>query len=457
MNARPNSFLLTFLLINFLFAFHHKLLSQDRSINKACLPPSEQDLVSLLQEITSLTQDQGLQIGGMIAGAFTNKEQIDYVLWLKEQANNKAPAKRQIFKLACQESKWEIVCKGMLPAGLSLSKKNFVDVTGDAVLELLYNFSYVEQQCVDGCAIVSFQKDSLETLYHKKEYNNCQNIDWSHYKTPMDLPFVRYQLSLVSHPLEPHILEKRFFKKYHGGLNQEAVIQQAHIDSTATPLVYHRGSHQFIETLELDCDSLSFVNEQLDIRHPAVRLAEQHINKNTTQYFDIEGVYRAHFSNKNQIDYLFYTNPFQQNSTSSLKRKAIKISCDGIAWKVIGVLYVAANFSKENIQDVNGDGIDEILDEQIQSDGNAYTKNYRILSFRNRAGQLIYTHKNHYASSNSTALLPSSNNIEALDPQYTIRFEDLDNDGIKELIQSSSQGKFIFVYDTLQDRYILQP
>ena len=86
MNLRPKQFILSFFLINVLFAFHNILLSQDSSINKTCMPPSEQELVLLLQEITSLSQRQGLQIGGMVTGAFTKKEQIDCVLWLKEQA-----------------------------------------------------------------------------------------------------------------------------------------------------------------------------------------------------------------------------------------------------------------------------------------------------------------------------------------------------------------------------------
>ncbi|MBL4649480.1 MAG: hypothetical protein JKY03_07080 [Aureispira sp.] len=419
------------------------------------MPPSEQELGLLLQEITSFTQHQGLQIGGLVAGAFTKKEQTDYMLWLKEQAKKGAPAKRQIFKLVCRQSKWKIACKGILPAGLTLSEKNFVDVTGDGVLEFLYNFSYINEQCVNGCAILSFQKDSLEELYHKKEQHDCQQIDWNVY-AHSDLPFIRYQLSFIDAPLKSQVIVKRFLKKYHGGTSQETVIKQASIDSSSITLVYHRASRQFIQPLETPCNPLDFSDGKMDIRHPAVRLADQHINKNTNQYFNIEGVYRAHFSNKDQVDYLFYTNPFQNNPTRPLKRKAIKISCDGTKWKVIGILYVAPNFSADHIQDVNGDGIDEIIDDQIQLEENACTKNYRILSFKNRVGQLIYAHKNHYTSCDNN-LTSSQADGESLGLEYSIHFEDIDKDGIKELIQSSNQGKLIFVYDKLQGRYIPQP
>ena len=214
MNLRPNQFIFFGFLINFLFASHTLLLSQDSSINKSCMPPSEQELALLLQEITSSTQHQGLQIGGLVAGAFTKKEQTDYILWLKEQVEKGVPAKRQIFKLVRQESKWKIACKGILPPGLSLSEKNFVDVTGDGVLEFLYNYSYIKEQCVDGCAILSFQKDKVEELYGKKEENNCQNIDWSLYSSKSYLPFIHYQLDFVDDASEQHITVKRFIKKY---------------------------------------------------------------------------------------------------------------------------------------------------------------------------------------------------------------------------------------------------
>jgi len=421
------------------------------------MPPTEQELVLLLQEITSSTQHQGLQIGGIVAGVFTKKKQIDHILWLKEQTQKGAPAKRQIFKLVCQQSEWKIACKGVLPEGITLSENNFVDVTGDGILEFLYNFSYINQQCVDGCAILSFQKDSLEELYSKREQNNCQNIDWSLYKAPMDLPFIRYQLNFIDDPLEPHVSLKRFIKKYRSGDSQEAVIKQASLDSSTITFVYHRTSRQFIQPLEVACNALDFTDGKLDIRHPAVRLADQHINKNTKQHFDIKGVCRAHFSNENQVDYLFYTNTFQTNPGRPLKRKAIKISCDGTQWKVLGILYVAANFSIENIQDVNGDGIDEILYEQIQVEGNACTKTYRILSFKNKVGQLIYSHKNHYTFCNNYALLPNQVGGEPLGLEYFIHFEDIDKDGRKELIRSSSQGKLIFIYDPLQDRYVPTP
>lgn len=457
MNLSPTQFIIYVHLINFLFAFNTVLLSQDSSINSSCMPPSEQELVLLLQEITSFTQHQGLHIGGMVAGAFTKKEQTDYILWLKEEAEKGAPAKRQVFKLVCHQSKWKIVGRGVLPAGLTLCKNNFVDVTGDGVLEFLYNFSYVKEECVDGCAILSFQKDSLEELYYKKEQNNCQNIDWSLYALHSDLPFIRYQLSFIDAPLKSHIILKRFLKKYHGGTSQEAVIKQASVDSSSITLVYHRASRRFISPLEVACNPLDFADGTMDIRHPAVRLADQHINKNAKQLFDIEGVYRAHFSNKNQVDYLFYTNTFQNNPTRPLKRKAIKISCDGTQWKVIGILYVAANFSAEHIQDVNGDGVDEIIDEQVQLQENACTKTYRILSFKNRVGQLIYAHKNHYTSCHNKFTLPNQADGEPLGLEYSIHFEDLDKDGIKELIQSSNEGKRPFVYDKLQDRYIPQP
>lgn len=455
MNSRPNRFISYIYLINFLFAFHTILLSQDNSINRPCMPPSEQELVVLLQEITSLTQHQGLQIGGMVTGVFTKKEQTDCILWLKEQSQKGTPTKRQVFKLVCRASKWEIAGKGLLPAGLILSEKNFVDVTGDGILECLYNFSYINEHCVDGCAILSFQKDSFEELYHKKEQNNCQDVDWNLYAPQSDLPFIRYQLNFVDTLSEPHIILKRFIKKYRGGASQEAVLQQASVDSSSISLVYHRASRQFIQPLELACNPSDFANGKINIRHPAVRLADQHINKNATQYFDIEGVYRAHFSDKNQVDYLFYTNTFQNNSTGASKRKAIKISCDGTQWKVIGILYISANFSANNIQDVNGDGIDEIIDEQVQLQTNACTKNYRILSFRNRVGQLIYAHKNHYTSCNHDDFSDQPNG-EPIDLEYSIRFEDIDKDGIKELIQSSSQGEITFIYDMLQDRYIPQ-
>lgn len=457
MNSRPTQFILYIFLINFLFAFQTNLLSQDSSINKTCMPPSEQELTLLLQKITTNTQHQGLQIGGIVAGSFSQKEQTDYILWLKEHRQEGSQKNRRIFKLVCRQSKWKIAGEGILPAGITLSEKNFVDVTGDGVLELLYSFSYINAHCVDGCAILSFQKDSLEELYTKKEQNNCQNIDWSRYKSPMDLPFICYHLNFVQQPSETYIEEKRFLKKYNGGHSQETVLQQASLDSSSIQLVYHRGSRQFIQALEVACDSLAFANGQIDIRHPAVRLAEQHINKNSAQYFQIEGVYRAHFSSTTQVDYLFYTNSFSSNSEGLLKRKAIKISCDGSAWKVVGLLYLAANFSADNIQDVNGDGIDEIIDEQIHSETNACTKTYRILSFKNRVGQLIYAHKNHYTfCNNNNNLLPNRADGEAIGLEYSIDFEDMDDDGTKELIQSSSQGKQIFVFDALQGRYILQ-
>jgi len=457
MNSNPNRFIFYAHLINFLFAFHTILLSQDSSINSPCMPPSEQELVLLLQEITSLTQHQGLQIGGLVAGFFTKKEQTDYMLWLKEEAEKGTPANRQIFKLSCRQSKWKIVGRGVLPAGLTLSEKNFVDVTGDGVLELLYNFSYIREQCVDGCAILSFQKDTLEVLYHKKEQNNCQNIDWSLYAPQSDLPFIHYQLNFIDAPSAPHVIVKRFLKKYHGGTSQESVIKQASVDSSSLLLVYHRASRQFIQPLEVACNPLDFANGKMDIRHPAVRLADQHINKNAKQAFNIEGVHRAHFSNKDQVDYLFYTNTFQNSPTRPLKRKAIKISCDGTKWKVVGILYVAANFTAENIQDVNGDGVDEIIDEQVQFQENACTKTYRILSFKNRVGQLIYTHKNHYTSCDEVHILADQTDRETLGLDYSIHFEDIGKDGIKELIQSSSEGTLTFIYDKLQDRYILQP
>jgi hypothetical protein len=455
MHLRPNSFIFYLHLIHFLFAFQTILLSQDSSINKACVSPSEQELVLLLQEITSFTQHQGLHIGGMVRGVFTKKEQIDCILWLKEQTVKGATAKRQIFKLVCNQSKWEIVGKGVLPPGLVLSENNFVDVTGDGILECLYNYSYVHEQCTDGCAILSFQKNNFEELYHKKEHNNCQNIDWSLYTPESNLPFIRYQLNFIDAPSKPHIIVKRFLKKYHGGSSQEAVIKQASIDSSSISLVYHRASRQFIQVLDVDCNALDFSDGKMDIRHPAVRLADQHINKNAKQAFDIEGVYRAHFSNKEQVDYLFYTNTFKNNSTGSVKRKAIKISCDGTQWKVIGILYVAANFDADKIQDINGDGIDEILDEQTLTNKNACTRTYRILSFKNRVGQLIYAHKNHYTSCD-TDQLSNPTNGEPIDLEYSIHFEDIDKDGIKELIQSSSQGKRTFVFDALQDRYVPQ-
>ncbi|CAA6809367.1 MAG: Unknown protein [uncultured Aureispira sp.] len=421
------------------------------------MPPSEQELVLLLQEITSLTQHQGLKIGGMVAGPFTKKTQTDYLLWLKEEVEKGAPAKRQVFKLSCRQSKWKIVGKGILPAGLTLSEKNFVDVTGDGILELLYNFSYIKEQCVDGCAISSFQKDSLDILYYKKEQNNCQNIDWNLYAPNSDLPFIYYQLNFIADPLEPRVVVKRFLKKYHGGTSQESVIKQASVDSSALLLVYHRASRQFIQPLDIACNALDFENGKIDIRHPAVRLADQHINKNPKQSFDIEGVYRAHFSNKDQVDYLFYTNTFQNSPTRPLKRKAIKISCDGTKWKVVGILYVAADFSADHIQDVNGDGMDEIIDEQVQFQENACTKTYRILSFKKRVGQLVYSHKNHYTSCDEAHILADQTDGETLGLDYSIHFEDIDNDGIKELIQSSNEGQRIFVYDKLQERYLLQP
>jgi hypothetical protein len=456
MNLRPQQFILSFFLINFLFAFQTKLLSQDSFINKSCTPPSEQELVLLLQEITSLTQHQGLQIGGMVAGVFTKKEQTDYILWLKEQTEKGAPTKRQVFKLVCQQSKWKIACKGVLPAGLTLSEKNFVDVTGDGISELLYNYSYINEQCVDGCAILSFQKDKLEELYSKEELNDCQSIDWTLYSPQSDLPFIRYQLDYIDDATEQSITLKRFLKKYNGGTSQEMVINLASVDSSSTTLVYHRTSRQFIEPLEVSCNTLDFVDGKIDIRHPAVRLADQHINKNAKSFFNIEGVHRAHFSNKEQVDYLFYTNTFKSNPVGPLKRKAIKISCDGTRWKVIGILYVASNFSEDHIQDVNGDGIDEIIDEQVVSDKNSCTKTYRILSFKNRAGQLIYSHKNNYTSCNNDQLHPDQTDGEPVGLEYLIHFEDVDKDGIKELIQSSSQGKFTFVYDKGQDRYVPQ-
>jgi len=421
------------------------------------MPPSEQELVLLLQKITSLTQHQGLQIGGLVAGSFTKKEQTDYILWLKEEAEKGAPEKRQVFKLICSQTQWKIVGSGLLPAGLTLSENNFADVTGDGILELLYNFSYIKKQSVDGCTILSFQKDSLEVLYHKEEQNNCQNIDWNLYPPHSDLPFIRYQLNFIDDPLEPHIIVKRFQKKYHGGTSQGAIIKQAGIDSSSFRLVYHRASRQFIQPLEVACNALDFANGKIDIRHPAVRLADQHINKNKKKSFEIEGVHRAHFSNKDQVDYLFYTNSFQNSPTRPIQRKAIKISCDGTKWSVIGILYVAANFSADNIQDVNGDGVDEIIDKQVQFQENACTKTYRILSFKNRVGQLIYTHKNQYTSCDKENPLADQTDGEPLGLDYSIHFEDINKDGIKELIQSSNEGKLTFFYDKIQDRYILQP
>lgn len=454
MNLGSKQLIFYFLLIHFLFTFQPILLGQENRIDQPCTSPSEQELLLLLQEIISETQQQGLQIGGIVKGAFTQQKQDDYILWLKEQTDKGTQPKRQIFKLVCHQATWKIACKGVLPSGVSLSENNFMDVTGDGLLELVYNFSYIDKQCVDGCAILSFQKDTIKTLYNKKEQNNCQNITWEHYKAPMDLPFIHYQLSFVDHPIEPYILEKRFIKQYNGGTSQEAVIQQASIDSSSIKLVYHQGTDQFIIPLNIACDASVVMDNNIDIRHPAVRLANQHINKNSTIHFQIEGVYSAHFSNKNHLDYFFYTNTFQKTIEGPIKRKAIKVVCDGTAWKVAGILYISDNFSKNSIQDVNGDGLHEILDEQIQSEENGCTKTYRILSFQKRVGQLLYSHTNHYTyCTNPFELFPKSNG-EPIGLEYTVRFEDVNENGEKELIQSSSQGDIIFVYNKEQNRYI---
>ncbi len=449
-------FIFYFFLTTVLSYFPNILLSQRQVPQRSCTPPSEQELGLLLQEIISTTQHQGLQIGGVITGAFSQKEQMDCVLWLKEQTTKGTTTKRQIFKLVCQQSQWQIVGQDNLPPGIHLSERNFIDVTGDGLLELVYSFSYVNQQCIDGCAIASFQQDHLDVLYQKSEQHHCQDIDWSLYQQSMGLPFIRYQLNLIEHPTEPYIIEKRFVKKFQGGHSQETVIQQASIDSSSIQLFYHQGSKQFIEPIQASCNALAFENNVIDIRHPAVRLAHQHINKNAKQYFDIEGVYKANFSNKDQIDYLFYTNTFQHHNQSPVRRKAIKIVCDGLAWKIAGILYVSEHFSAQHIVDVNGDGIDEIIDEQIQPEKNGCTKTYRILSFQSKVGQLIYSHKNRYTSCTNQPPTPSPNNGTPIGLEYTIHFEDVDNDGVKELIQTSGQEKHTFVYNSQQNRYILE-
>lgn len=454
MNLDPKQFISYFLLMHFFFTFQIVLLSQESLINKPCTSPSEQELLLLLQEIISETQQQGLQIGGIVKGVFSQKKQTDYILWLKEQNNKETPPKRQLFKLICHQSKWKIACKAVLPSGVSLAKNNFVDVTGDGILELIYNFSYTGEQCTDGCAIVSFQKDSIETLYKKQEQNNCQSIDWTLYKAPMDLPFIRYQLSFVEDPTEPYILEKRFIKQYNGGTSQETVLELASIDSSSTRLVYHKSTNQFIVPMKVDCDASLPMDNNIDIKHPAVRLANQHINKNSKTNFRISGVYSAPFSDKSHLDYLLYTNTFQRTNDGPIRRKAIKVVCDGTAWKVAGILYVSANFSKNSIQDVNEDGLYEILDEQIQSEENGCTKTYRILSFQKRVGQLIYSHKNHYTFCTNLIGLRPKEDSEPIGLEYSVRFEDINEDGKKELIQSSSQGQVVFVYDQEQNRYV---
>lgn len=452
MNFSPYQFIFFHFWIFTFWVSVAPLLAQNDVNIKSCSPLSEHTLNQLLQEITSSTQDQGLQIGGIIQGCFTQKDQLDYVLWLNEQA-----PERKIVKLSCQNGKWQIVCMGTLPKGTFLSKENFKDVTGDNILELLYHFSYSDEYCVDGCGILSFQTNQIEALYLQKEQHQCQNIDWKNYQQKAELPFITYRLYQQGKGKEKGVLQQRFVKYYHGGLEQKEIIEHAQLDSSSTFLVYDKRAKQFISLLNSSCNQDAFSDQMVDPRHPAVRMASQQLNRHPAATFWIEGVHRASFSNKAQIDYLFYSNTFEDNNSNILKRKAVKITCDGDNWVVTGIIYIGADFSAKNIQDVNGDGIHEIIDEQVQAEENGCTKTYRILSFAQRVGQLLYSHKNTYAFCGQYSIAPNERQDgNPIGVEYQVHFQDLNNDGLKELLQESANGQVVFVYDTNQKQYIVK-
>ncbi|BDS14271.1 hypothetical protein [Aureispira anguillae] len=452
MNSCPYQFIPNLHLVFILLIFQATSFAQTRS----CPPPSELELNQLLQQITSQTQNQGLQIGGIVKGSFTKTNQIDYVFWLKEPVQKTAHYKRKIVKIVCQDSNWEIATVGTLPIGAVLSKNSFADVTGDGILECLYSFSYTNKYCVDGCAIISLQNHQIQQLYQQKEKHNCQDIDWMGFQPQTELPFISYTLSSHEQNNEKGILLKRFTKNYQTGKGAQEILEQADLDSTAAFLIYDRKTRTFVSPIKEACHSQAFADGILTPGHPAIRTVEQYLNKKPNQNFQVEGVCSAHFSTPYQVDYLFYSNSFMAPNNSP-KRKAIKIRCDGDQWVIAGILYVGINFSKANIQDVNGDGIDEIIDEVTQLEKEGCTQTYRILSFAERVGQLVYSHKNNYAScDHQTTPLSYSPQGPPTGTEYTIRFKDLDQDGTNELIQSSAEKQTIFVYDSKQKCYIKQ-
>lgn len=448
MNSSPYQFIV-FIWALFGLKSSALLFAQNDSTNHPCPPPSEHQLNLLLQQVISTTQHEDLQIGGLIEGPFTHKDQIDYVLWFQEQPENSPSGERKIAKLTCQNAQWSIPQMNALPPGVQLSKENFQDVTGDGIWECLYSFSYhTPAHCVDGCAVLSLEGESFYNLYRQEEKHPCQDIDWFAYQPQSELPFISYQLQPHKQGGEAGLEVKRWTKKYQKGNESQEVLNTAILDSSSTFLIYDRYNKRFVAPIEPLCHHQAFKDGQIDGRHPAVRLANKHLKRNNKQDFYVESVYRAHFSDKEQPDYLFCSNIFMHPVEKIPKRKAIKISCAGNIWKVKGLVYVNPNFSEKDIQDVNGDGIDEIIDQSTQIKKQHRVQIYRILSFIERVGQLVYMHKNHLPLETKQA--------QNMDWEYSIQFKDLDKDGQKELIQKSSKGKQIFVYDPIQKCYIKQ-
>jgi hypothetical protein len=418
------------------------VLAQKNHPNNNCTEPSEGLLQRFLRQIKSENKHHRLKIGGIVKGAFTTKDQVDYVFWLNEQKIKGTGNKRQIIKLVCKDNDWEIGSVGWLPAGIIISKDNFIDVTGDQVLEFWCNYSYMATNCVDGCAVFSLQGKTLQEIHYKKEERSCQNIDFSNYGLDTELPFVSYLLQFkdLNHDGKTWLVEQRLVKKYNGGTYNNEVLELAKVDTITTLLEHDEASNTFQKPIVVPCNSQALAHDNLlNARHPAIRLITKRLNKNKPNQFHIESVYKATLSQKDQVEFLFCSNKFTNIKDNLEKRKIVKVVCDGEDWKIVGIMYVNASFSEANIKDVDGDGIDEIINKSKIIGDSSCTRSYRILSFKGVMGKVIYSHQNTYTSCNIYDVSANSTvDGEIIGIEYTIAFEDVDNDGQIEIVRTSS-------------------
>ena len=414
------------------------------SLKSNCPPPSERDLQQILRQVKGAAKYYRVKVAGMIAGTFTNTQQQDYILWLNEQTTIANQIKRPLIKLTCMDNHWTITGSGFLPEGVTIDPENAVDVTGDGVLELVYTYSYIQNNCVDGFTILSLMSSEFKTLYQTISERPYKGIDWTNYPLNAPLPFVQY--SFQHHAQQVDKLDIcRFTKTYQGGQTREEVLEHAEIDSTVTSIEYDPFNEHFYQPVHIPCNAQGSISAPIGSRHPAIQKALRYLNPQPPFQFHIEGIYPCVLSTKEQQDFLLYSNPFHPTPNRPLKRKAIKITCNGDDWIIGGLLYVSNNFSDQNIMDVNGDGIDEIVDEATIRRDSLLIKEYRLLSFKGKTGKLLYSHRNKYTA--QTQAIPS-------EQHYSIHFEDTNQNGQQEIVQTSSQGKIILYYDATTERYL---
>lgn len=435
---------------NFLFSLCFVLFSGTiPAMAQGCTTPTEQVLNKILRQINLSNKHQRLHIAGMVAGKFSNKEQLDYVCWLKEQESLPKQQQRQLIKLSCIESEWTITATGFIPAGVVIADSNFIDVTGDSITELIYQYSYMGNDCVDGCAILSLQGNEFRELYHNREAHTCQNIDWHGFPSDSLLPFVAYSLQyLAQNRTSPaQLIEYRMTKKHIGGITQQEILEHAQVDTSSIILKYDRFNQRFVQPIDLPCNNEVLPNMPIGYPHPAIEKAIEHLNRKGQQ-FHIEGIYHTALTHPNQTDYLVYSNAFTLGKNNIKKRKVVKIVCADKDWKVAGLMYVNGNFSDRHIQDVNGDGVDEIIDESTTTADSFCVQHYKILSFKGKIGKLLYAHRNTYQQCQNNAT------TTPIGATYDTSFQDIDNDGIKEIIQTSNTGTITFKYNAHEERYL---